>query len=210
MVEMQINVILLGSHSATFADFNGHGTGDDIARGKVLGMGCIALHEALAFRIGQVAALATCAFGDQHARAVNPGRMKLNEFHVLQRQSGPQHHGVAVASAGVCRGAGEIGAAITTGRQDRLVCLEAVQRTVFHAQCHDAATDAILVHDEIDGEILDEEFSRVAQGLPVKRMQHGMAGPVGGGASALGRRAFAEFSGHAAKWALVDLALLST
>jgi hypothetical protein len=30
-----------------------------------------------------------------------PGRVELHELHVLQRQSGAQHHGVAVARAGV-------------------------------------------------------------------------------------------------------------
>ena len=49
-------------------------------------MGGIALHEALTLRIGKKSALSARAFGDKHADAVNSGGMKLDEFHVLQRQ----------------------------------------------------------------------------------------------------------------------------
>jgi hypothetical protein len=45
---------------------------------------------------------------------------------------------------------------------------------------------AFLVHDEVDGEILDEELSVVAQRLLIQRVQDRMAGAVGGGAGALG------------------------
>ena len=59
-------------------------------------------HETLALAVGQIAALAPRAFGDQAARAIDAGRVELDEFHVLQRQSGTQHHGIAVSGAGVC------------------------------------------------------------------------------------------------------------
>ena len=48
MIEMQIDVILVRADAAAFADFDGHGAGDDVARGKVLGGRRIALHEAFA------------------------------------------------------------------------------------------------------------------------------------------------------------------
>ena len=83
------------------ADLDGHGAGDDVARGKVLGGGGVALHEALAVGIGEVAALAAHALGDQHAGAVDAGRVELDELHVLQRQPGPEHHAVAVAGLGM-------------------------------------------------------------------------------------------------------------
>jgi hypothetical protein len=53
----------------------------------------------------EIAAFAARAFGDQAARAVDAGRVELHELHVLQRQAGAQHHGIAVAGAGVGRGA---------------------------------------------------------------------------------------------------------
>jgi hypothetical protein len=97
MVEVQEDVVLLRPDAAAFADFDGHGARDDVARRQILGRRRIALHEALAFGIDEIGAFAARALGDQHAGAVNAGRMELHEFHVLQRQAGAQHHGVAVA-----------------------------------------------------------------------------------------------------------------
>ena len=66
---------------------------------------------------------------------------------------------------------------------------------------------ALVVHDQVDGEILDEEFRGVAQRLAVQRVQHGVAGAVGGGAGAL-RLALAVVHRHAAERPLVDPAVL--
>ena len=94
-----------------------HAARDDVARGQILGVRRIALHEALALGIDEIAALAARAFGDQAARAIDAGRVELHEFHVLQRQAGARHHAAAVAGAGMGRGRREIGAAIAAGRQ---------------------------------------------------------------------------------------------
>ncbi len=184
-----------------------HGAGDDIAGGEVLRGGRIALHEALALRIGQIAALAAGALGDQAPRAIDAGRVELHELHVLQRQTGPQHHGVAVARAGMGRGRREIGAPIAARRQDRHVGAEAVDLARRHVERDDAAAAAVLVHHQVEGEILDEEVRLVAQRLAVERVQDRVAGAVGGSAGAL-RDALAVFGGHAAEGPLVDLALL--
>ena len=111
-------MILVRTDAAALADLDGHGARDDVARGEVFGGGSVALHEALAFRVGEVSAFAARALGDEDAGAVNPGRVELHELHVLQGKSRAQHHGVAVAGAGVRRGAGEIDAAITAGGED--------------------------------------------------------------------------------------------
>ena len=133
--------------------------------------------------------------------------MELHELHVLEGKAGAEHHGVAVAGADMGRGAGEIGAAITAGRENDLMRAEAMQRSVRHRQRDDAAAAPLLVHDEVDGEIFDEELGRMAQRLAVHGVQHGVAGAVGGGASAL-RLPLAEIGGHAAEGALEDLAVL--
>src|SRR6266403_2077160 len=44
------------------------------------------------------------ALGDQTARAIDTGRVELDEFHVLQWQPGTPHHGVAVTGASMSRG----------------------------------------------------------------------------------------------------------
>src|ERR1700719_5119894 len=88
VLEMQQNVVALRTAAAALADLDRHGAGDDVARGEILGARRIALHEALAFAIRKIAALAARALGDQAAGAVNAGRMILDELHVLQWQSG--------------------------------------------------------------------------------------------------------------------------
>ena len=64
------------------------------------------------------------------------------------------------------------------------------------------------LHDQVEREIFDEEVGVVAQALLVERVQHRMAGAVGGGAGALGGRPLAHILHHAAEGALVDLALV--
>jgi hypothetical protein len=131
--------------------------------------------------------------------------MELHELHILQRQTRAQHHGVAVAGADVGRRAGEIRASIAAGGEDGHLGAEAVDRAVVERD-RDHAAAAAFFHDQIDGEILDVELGRVPQRLAVHRVQHSVAGAVGGGAGAL-RGAFAEMRGHAAERALVDLAV---
>ena len=185
MIEVQVDVVLLLADAAAFADFDRHRARDDVARGEVLGGGRIALHEALALGIDEIAAFAAGALGDEAARAVDAGRVELDEFHVLQRQAGAQHHAAAVAGAGMRRGAGGVGAAVAAGGEDRGLGAETMQRAVVELERDDAAADALVVHDQVDGEELDVEFGRVAQRLAVHRVQHGVAGAVGGGAGAL-------------------------
>ena len=206
MIEMQEDVVLLRPDAAAFADLDGHGARDDVARGEVLGRRRVALHEALALGVDQIGAFAARAFGDQHAGAVDAGRMELDEFHVLERQAGAQHHGVAVAGLGVGAGAGRIGAAIAAGRQDRHLRGKAMDGAVVEIDRDHAAAAAVVVHDQVDGEIFDEELGRMAQRLAVHGVQHGVAGAVGGGAGAL-RGALAVVRGHAAERALIDLAV---
>ena len=201
-------MVLLLADAAAFADLDGHGAGDHVARGQVLGVRRIALHEALAAAVGEIGALAARALGDEDAGAVDARRVELHELHVFQGKTGAQHHGVAVARAGVRARAGEVGAAVAAGGEDGLLGAEAMQAAVVELEGDDAAAGAILVHQQVDGEILDEELGRVLQRLAVQRVQHGVAGAVGGGAGALRRRAFAIFRGHAAEGALVDTAVL--
>ena len=206
MLDVQLDVILVGAAAAAFADFDGHRAADNVARSEVLGRRRIALHEALAARVGDVAAFAAHTLGDQTARAVDAGGMELDEFHVLDRQTGAHRHGAAVACAGVRRGGGEIDATVAAGRQHHHVGAEAMDRAVVEVPRHDAAANAAFVHDEVEGEILDEELGVMFQRLLVERVQDGVAGTVGGGAGALSN-ALAEFGGHTAEWALINFAL---
>jgi len=89
MLKMKMDVILLLADAAAFADLDRFGAADDVAGGKVLLMWRIFGHEPLARAVGQIAAFAPSALGDQDAHAIDASRMELDEFHVLQRQ-GPR------------------------------------------------------------------------------------------------------------------------
>ena len=97
--------------------------------------------------------------------------MELDKLEVLQRQPCARGHCVAVAGAGVCGGGRVPGAAVPTSRQHRVLALKTVEAPVLHAERHDANACALLVHDEIEREVLNEEFGVVADGLAVERVQ---------------------------------------
>ena len=132
--------------------------------------------------------------------------MELDELHVLDRQTGAQRHAVAVARTGVGARAGEIDAPVAARGQDGGMGAEAVDGAVAQVPRDRAAARAVVVHQQVGREILDEELSVMLQRLLVERVQDGVAGAVGRRAGALGG-AFAVMGGHAAEGALVDLAL---
>ena len=204
-------MVLVRTHAAPFAHFERHRAADDVAAGKVLRGRRVAFHEALAFGIGQVTAFAACAFGDQHARAVDAGRVELDELHVLQGQACAQHHAATVTGAGVGAGRGVVAAAIAAGRQHHSMRAEPVDRAVIQAHRDHADAAAIRTlarHDQVDREIFDEEVRVVLQALLVERVEHRVPGTVGGGAGALHRRAFAHVLHVAAEGTLVDRTVL--
>ena len=88
VLEMQVNMIAVLADAAALANFNRHRTTNNVARREILRIRRIAFHKSFAFGICQIATLAPHALGNQHSGPVNTGRMKLHEFHVLQRQSG--------------------------------------------------------------------------------------------------------------------------
>ncbi|RUS13983.1 hypothetical protein BC937DRAFT_94514 [Endogone sp. FLAS-F59071] len=59
--ELQIDVVALGADAAALADLNGHGAGDNVTGGKVLGCGSVAFHETLTLRVKEITTFATGA-----------------------------------------------------------------------------------------------------------------------------------------------------
>src|SRR5262249_34664176 len=146
------------------------------------------------------------ALRNQAPGAVNSRGMKLHEFHILQRKPCTEHHGVAVASASMRRGAREICPSIAASCQNDELGAKAVNGPILELEANNAAAAAVL-HDEIDGEELDEKFRIETQRLTVERVQHRMACAVGRSACALCRRALAELRRHAPERALVNPAI---
>ena len=207
VLQVQHDVFFVGPAAAPGIDLQRHRARDHVAAGEVLGGRGVALHEALALAVGQVAALAARPFGDQAAGREDAGRVELHELHVLARQAGAQHHGVAVAGAGMRRGAGQEGAPVAAGGQHHGLRPEAVDGAVFQVPGDHPAAGAFLVHDQVEGEVFDEELHVVLQRLLIQRVQDGVAGAVGGGAGAH-RRRLAVILHVAAERALVDAAVL--
>ena len=204
MLKVQEDMVTFRTDTTTFADFDSHGATHHIARGQVLGTWRIAFHECFALRIAENATFTTCTFSDQATRTVDTSRMELHELHILHRQAGTQYHAATITCTGMCRSTGEIGSTITTGGQHNHMGTETMNRSCRHVDCNHATAFAIF-HDQIDGEIFDEEFGRIAQGLTIQRMQNRMAGAVGGSTGALGN-ALAEIGGHAAERTLINFA----
>src|ERR1700730_6865272 len=207
MLKVQMDVVLVLADAAPLADFDGHRARYHIARRKVFYRRRIALHETLALGIGEVTAVAPRAFGNEAACTVNSRGMELDELHVLQGKPCAQHHGVAVAGAGVRRGAGEISPAVAAGCENNELRTKAVNCPVVEFQA-DNATAAAVFHDEIDCEELNEEFRSKAQRLTIERVQHCMAGAVSRRTSPLRGRPLAKVGRHPAKRALVNAAVL--
>ena len=134
--------------------------------------------------------------------------MKLHKLHVLHRQAGAHDHRAAIARAGMCRRAGEVGASVAAGRQDDLVGAEAMQSARGQVYGNDTAASAVL-HDQVDSEVFDKKLGIVCQRLLIERMQHCVTRAIGRCAGAL-CRALTIMRGHATKRALVNSTFLGT
>ncbi len=188
VLEVEQDVVPVRPAAAPLVDLDRHGPAHDVAAGEVLGRGRVALHEAFALRVREVAALAARSFRDEAARAVDAGRVELGELHVLERQAGAQRHGVAVARAGVGGRAGEVDATVAARGQDRAMRAEAVQPAVLEAPGQHAAAGAVVVHQQVERDVLDEELRPVPEALLVERVEDGVTGAVRGRAGALRHR----------------------
>src|ERR1700746_2135322 len=117
MFEMQEDVVALRPAAAALTDFDLDRPADDVACAEIFGVWRIALHEALALGICQIPAFAARALGDQASCAIDAGRMKLDELHILQWESRAQGHCISVAGADMRLGRREIGASAAASRQ---------------------------------------------------------------------------------------------
>jgi hypothetical protein len=141
--------------------------------------------------------------GRTFGKAKLTGRMELHELEILVGQLGPRDHGGAVAGAGVGGGAGEVGAPVAAGREDRILRPEAVQSPVLEAE-GDYAPALALLHEQVQGEVLHEVVAVVAEGLPVEGVEEGVTRPVGDATAPMGLTALAELQRLAPERALVD------
>jgi len=107
------------------------------------------------------------------------------------------------------RGAREVGTTVSSGGKDSLVRAETVKGTILHVQGENTAALAIL-HDEVQGEVLDEEVGVVAEGLAIKGVKNRVAGTISDSGATVGLTTLAKLQTLTTKGTLVDLALLGS
>lgn len=146
-------------------------------------------------------------FGNETASAVDTGRVELYELEILQRKAGTSNHSVTVTRTCVCTRAAEVGTSVTTSCQNSLVRAEAVEGAVLHVQGNDTDTLAIL-HDQVKGEVFDEEVGVVTEGLAVQSVKKSVTGTVGSGSATVRLAALAKLQRLTTEGPLVDLAFL--
>jgi hypothetical protein len=180
--KLEIDVILLGTYTTTLANLHGHGTGNDITGSEILGSGGITLHETLTLGVQEVSSLTAGTLSNEASGTVNTSGVELNKLQILEGETGTGNHGVTITSAGVSRGAREVGTSVSSGGEDGLVRAETVKGTILHVQSEDTTALAVL-HDEIQSEVLDEEVGVVAERLSVKSVENGVTGTISDGSA---------------------------
>ena len=144
VAQIKINPLFVRADAATFIDLRLFRTADQIARRQFHLVRRIALHEALAVAVDQVAAFAAAGLAHQDAVAVDAGGMELDKFHVHQRHAGIVGDGHAVAGVGKGIGGDLEGPAITAGAEHHRLGAHGVDRAVEDIHGHDAAADIVL------------------------------------------------------------------
>lgn len=135
--------------------------------------------------------------------------MELDEFEILEWKSSTNDHGIPITSACVGASAAEVGSTISTSCQNRLVRAETMKSTILHV--HGNNTNALsILHNQIKGEIFDEEVGVVPEGLAVKRMENSMACSISGRGTPVGLATFAVFQRLTTKCTLVYLSFLGS
>ena len=206
MVQVQVNVVIVGTHTTALQDLHGHRAGHDVTRGQILSSGRIAFHEALTFTVPKDTAFTSAALGHQATSAIDSSWVELDKFWVFDWESSSGDHTAAITSACVSTSAREVGSTVATSGKDSLVSLHSVNGTIGHVVSHDTAA-LITVHEEIHGEVLHEEDAVVAESSSEESVQHAVAGSVGDSTASVGLATLAEVSGLTSEGSLVDLTL---
>lgn len=184
VAKLQVNVVLLGTNTTAITDFHSHRSGNDITRSKILGGRGITLHETLTLGVEQVTTLTTSTLSDQASSTVDTGRMELNELKILVGETSASNHGHTVTSASVGRRAAEVGTPITTSSENSVVGEETVEGSVFLVVGEDTTALSVL-HDQIEGEELNEVVGVVAERLAVQGVKKSVTGSVSGSAASV-------------------------
>ena len=202
VAELEVDVVLLRSNTATLTDLKSHRTGDNVSGSKILGSRCVTLHESLTLGVQEVTSFTTRTLGDQATGTVDTSWVELNELEILVGQTGTGNHGHTITGTCVRRCAGEVSTAVTSSGQNGVLSDEPVDCTVLLVVGNDTLADAIL-HDQIGSEELDEVLGIMAQGLSVQSVEKGVSRSVSGSAASVGLPTLAVLLGLTTESTLV-------
>jgi len=203
MVEFEVNVGTVWSATTTFLDFLIHTSRNKVAWCQILQGRRITLHEALAVLVEQDTALATHAFGNQHACTRDTCRMELPKLHV--------HHGNASTSGhthsvtGINEGISRCGpdTSGTTCGDHGCFSFENVNLARFHLKRRHAQDITCVVTDQIKRHPFNEELRARGHVALIQRVQQSVTCTVSGSTGAL-HRLFAKVGRVTTERALID------
>lgn len=214
MVQVEVDVVLVWPAPTSLEDLHTHGSGDDVTGGEVLDGGGVTLHESLSERVSQDTTLSSATLREETSGSVDSRWVELDELGVLAGESSTTQHTITVSRAGVRGGAGEVGASPSSRGDDGVVGSDSVDSSVSDGHADDSSAGSLLVHDQVENEVLDEEVAVVPERSPEKCVEHGVSGSVGGGGASVGLddllsldlESLSEIQGLTSEGSLVDSA----
>jgi hypothetical protein len=208
VVQMQVDVITIGSTTAAFKDFHGHGAGDDITGSKILDIGSIPLHEALTVFVTENTTFTTAALGHEAASSIDTRGVELDKLGVHNGEASTRDHAATITSAGVGGGATLVSTTISTSGNDSSVSAHTVNGAVSHVVSHNT-TAFIAFHNEVKREVLHEEDAIVTESATKKSVKHAVTSAIGNCAAAVSLTALSVIDRLTTKSTLVDFAFSS-
>ena len=85
MIEMEVDMVLLGSDSSASEDLHCHSSTDDISGGQVFSRRGIVRHKPFSKPISQHSSLSSTSFSHQAASSIDSCRMELHKFKIRKR-----------------------------------------------------------------------------------------------------------------------------
>lgn len=162
MVQVKVNVVIVGTHTTALQDLHGHRAGHDITRSQVLSSGCVSLHEALTFTVSEDTTFASAALSHQAASTIDSSWVELYKFRVFDWESSPGDHTAAITSACVSTSAREVGSTVASSGNNSLIGLHSVDSSISHVIGHDSSALFIL-HEQVHGKVFHKEDAVVSK-----------------------------------------------
>lgn len=206
MVKLKVDVILVWSDSTSLHDLDGHRARNDVTGGEILGDWGVTLHETFSGRVDEVSSFSTGSFGDKASSSIDSSWVELNELHIGVVDSGSGGESGSVSSAGVSRGAREEGSSVSSGGQHGVLGAETMDGSVFEVHGNDSNAGSVL-HDEVEGEVLNEVVAVVLEGGSVESVEKGVSSSVSDTASSVSLSSTSEIVGLSSESSLVDLSV---